>query len=464
MYYFMKRIAYLRALVIAAVLAVAMPMSAQFLRTGYFMEGSSRMQLNPANLPSRGYLDAPALGTLNVGAYTNSLGLQDLINTFDSDGDFYDNPDFYNKLKVANDLGISLSTDIISFGFYRGKNFWSANVGVRFDLEAGIPRNMFDYLRDSPDGDMDNLSSWNNQNYQISNLRLALNSFAEVGVGYARIINDRLTVGGKFNVLLGMGNLDMKINNVQISTTELYDRYGNIDPNANATIDVDASLEANMKGLELTTDDYSGAIDGVEMNGFGIGGYGVGIDLGATYRLLNNLTLSAAVTDLGFISWSKSSSSVVEGDNTQTYDASNMDQFMDRVDGGEVIDFDMFGLQKGNVQKKRSTRLPTTLAVGAEYAFWKNRFSVGGLYTSRWGMNRTLSEVTLSANFRPTTKIGLSASYSMLQSAGKTFGAAIKLGPLTLGTDYLFLGKNTRSVNVFLGLSRTIGKKRPEVD
>ena len=231
-----------------------------------------------------------------------------------------------------------------------------------------------------------------------------------------------------------------------------------------ATIDVDASLEANMKGLELTTDDYSGAIDGVEMNGFGIGGYGVGIDLGATYRLLNNLTLSAAVTDLGFISWSKSSSSVVEGDNTQTYDASNMDQFMDRVDGGEVIDFDMFGLHKGNVQKKRSTRLPTTLAVGAEYAFWKNRFSVGGLYTSRWGMNRTLSEVTLSANFRPTTKIGLSASYSMLQSAGKTFGAAIKLGPLTLGTDYLFLGKNTRSVNVFLGLSRTIGKKRPEVD
>ena len=457
----MKRIAYLRVLVIAAVLAVAMPMSAQFLRTGYFMDGSNRMQLNPANLPTRGYLDVPALGTLNVGAYTNSLGLNDLINTFDSDGEFYDNPDFYNKLKVANDLGISLSTDIISFGFYRGKNFWSANVGVRFDLEAGIPRNMFDYLRNSPDGDMDNLSSWNNQNRPP---RLALNSFAEVGVGYARIINDRLTVGGKFNVLLGMGNLDMKINNVQISTTELYDRYGNVDPNASATIDVDASLEANMKGLELTTDDYSGAIDGVEMNGFGIGGYGVGIDLGATYRLLNNLTLSAAVTDLGFISWSKSSSSVVEGDNTQTYDASNMDQFMDRVDGGEVIDFDMFGLHKGNVQKKRSTRLPTTLAVGAEYAFWKNRFSVGGLYTSRWGMNRTLSEVTLSANFRPTTKIGLSASYSMLQSAGKTFGAAIKLGPLTLGTDYLFLGKNTRSVNVFLGLSRTIGKKRPEVD
>ena len=462
MYYFMKRIAYLRVLVIAAVLGLAMPMSAQFLRTGYFMDGSNRMQLNPANLPSRGYLDVPALGTLNVGAYTNSLGLNDLINTFDSDGDFWDTPDFYNKLKVANNLGVSLSTDIISFGFYRGKNFWSANVGVRLDVEAGIPRNMFDYLRESPDGS-GNLSDWNGKNYRISDLNLGLNAFTEVGVGYARIVNDRLTVGGKFNVLLGVGNLDMNINNIQITSNELYDNYGNINYDAKATIDVNASLEANMKGLELTTD-QDGVIDGVEMNGFGIGGYGVGIDLGATYRLLDNLTVSAAVTDLGFISWSKGSSTVVEGDNTQTYNGNNVGEFLDRVDGGEVIDFDMFGLQKGNVQKKRSTRLPTTLTVGAEYGFWKNRFSVGALSTTRWGMYRTLSELTLSANFRPARAIGLSASYSMLQSAGKTFGAAVKLGPLTIGTDYLFLGKNTRSVNVFMGISMGLGKTRPEVD
>lgn len=462
MYYFMKRIAYLRVLVIAAVLGLAMPMSAQFLRTGYFMDGSNRMQLNPANLPSRGYLDVPALGTLNVGAYTNSLGLNDLINTFDSDGDFWDNPDFYNKLKVANNLGVSLSTDIISFGFYRGKNFWSANVGVRLDVEAGIPRNMFDYLRESPDGS-GNLSDWNGKDYRISDLNLGLNAFTEVGVGYARIVNDRLTVGGKFNVLLGVGNLNMNIDNIQITSHELYDDYGNINYNAEATVDVDANLEANMKGLELTTD-QDGVIDGVEMNGFGIGGYGVGIDLGATYRLLDNLTVSAAVTDLGFISWSKSSSTVVEGDNTQTYNGDNLDEFFDRVDGGEVIDFDMFGLQKGNVQKKRSTRLPTTLTVGAEYGFWKNRFSVGALSTTRWGMYRTLSELTLSANFRPARAIGLSASYSMLQSAGKTFGAAVKLGPLTIGTDYLFLGKNTRSVNVFMGISMGLGKTRPEVD
>ena len=464
MYYFMKRIAYLRVLVIAAVLGLAMPMSAQFLRTGYFMDGSNRMQLNPANLPTRGYLDVPALGTLNVGAYTNSLGLNDLINTFDSDGEFYDNPDFYNKLKTANDLGISLSTDIISFGFYRGKNFWSANVGVRLDVEAGIPKNMFDYLRNSPGEDMNDLSAWNGRNDRISDLSLGLNAFAEVGVGYARIINDRLTVGGKFNVLLGMGNLDMKINNIQITTSELYDRYGNIDPNANATIDVDASLEANMKGLELTTDDYTGAIDGVEMNGFGIGGYGVGIDLGATYRLLDNLTVSAAVLDLGFIKWSEGSSLVAEGHTHESYSAAegNLQDFYDRVSGGDVIDLDLVGLEENAEKKSRTTMLPTTLVLGAEYAFLNNKLSAGILSTTRWGQLNTLSELTLIGTYRPWELLNLSLSYSMLQSAGKSFGLGIKLGPLMLGTDYMYLGKNSRSVNAFIGLSFAIGKSRKE--
>ena len=460
----MKKAFSFRVLAVALLcVGVAVPTSAQFLRTSYFMDGNSKMQLNPAALPDRGYVNMPALGMFNLGAYTNSLGTEDLINVFDSDEDFWNNQDFYNKLKTANDLGVSLSTDLISFGFFRGKNFWSANVGVRLDVEAAIPRNMIDFLRDSPDMDFSNLSDWNNQHYQISGQNLMLNAYAEVGLGYARIINDRLTVGGKFNVLLGMGNLDMRINNVEISSSQLYDGSGNIDPNASAYVDVDASLKANMKGLELTHDGYDGTIDGVDMNGFGVGGYGVGIDLGATYKLLDNLTLSAAVTDLGFISWSKSSSTVIEGDHREEYNASNVNEFMDRVSGGEVIDFDLFGLKDEGAQEKRSTRLPTTLAVGAEYSFFRDKLSAGALYTSRWGMNRTLSELTLSANFRPANAFGVSASYSFLQASGKTFGVALKLGPVMLGTDYLFLSGNTRSVNAFIGMSFSIGKKKPQI-
>ena len=71
-----------------------------------------------------------------------------------------------------------------------------------------------------------------------------------------------------------------------------------------------------------------------------------------------------------------------------------------------------------------------------------------------------MSELTFSANFRPARALNLALSYSMLQTAGKSFGFGIKLGPLMVGTDYMYLGENSRSVNAYLGLSFSMGKSR----
>ena len=38
----------------------------------------------------------------------------------------------------------------------------------------------------------------------------------------------------------------------------------------------------------------------------------------------------------------------------------------------------------------------------------------------------------------------------MLQG-GETFGFAFKVGPLMLGTDYMFFGNNSKHVNAFIG-------------
>ena len=51
-------------------------------------------------------------------------------------------------------------------------------------------------------------------------------------------------------------------------------------------------------------------------------------------------------------------------------------------------------------------------------------------------------------------------SYSMIQSAGKSFGLAVKLGPLFIGTDYMFFGKSTKTVNGFVGISVPLGGKK----
>jgi len=46
------------------------------------------------------------------------------------------------------------------------------------------------------------------------------------------------------------------------------------------------------------------------------------------------------------------------------------------------------------------------------------------------------------------------------QASGKiNLVFAVKLGPLFIGTDYMFFGNNSKSVNGFLGMSFPLGGK-----
>ncbi|RGN40153.1 DUF5723 family protein [Bacteroides oleiciplenus] len=421
-------------------LFVPTAMQAQYLRSSYFMEGSStRMQLNPASQPKRGYVNLPVIGSLTAEVSSNSLGIQDVIDIFDSDGEFYNNDKFYNRLKGMNELNISLNTDVISFGFYKGKSFWSFNVGARVDVDATIPKTMFEYLRAV---DVENFNWEGQQAFNIQNEKLRLNSYIEVGAGYSRAINERLTIGGKAKLLLGAGNINLKINQLYISAKE-----AGID--SELQLKADAYLEASAKGLDL--EEENGYITDLDYNNFGISGYGAGFDLGASYQVMKNLTFSAAILDLGFISWGKSSTQIAESNKNTIINKDNYG------DSSEVLDFELYGLQKKE-NKSRTTSLSPTMVLGGEYGLLDNKLGLGLLSTTRFGQLKTYSELTLSANYRPNTLINASLSYSMIQG-GETFGIAFKVGPLMLGTDYMYFGNNSKHVNAFIGLSIPLGKK-----
>lgn len=187
---------------------------AQFLRTSYFMEGTHyRQQLNPALTPIKGYFNFPMIGSLNATVGSTSLGYQDIIDIIDDGGNFYSNPRFMDRLKDNNRLNVNLNTDILSFGWYKGKNFWSFNVGVRTDIGAELTRNLFTFLNEM-DGVEDN---WRNSAYDISHQQVNINAYAEVGLGFARQINNRLTVGARLKGLIGAANLELNLNNVSMN-------------------------------------------------------------------------------------------------------------------------------------------------------------------------------------------------------------------------------------------------------
>lgn len=432
----------------------------QYLRTSYFMDGAyNRLQLNPALVPSRGFVGIPGLGSINAAVSSNSLGTQDVIDCIGSTDYFFNNDNFYSRLKDMNDVSAAAAVDIINFGFVRGKGFWSFNVGIRVDGDASIHKSMFDYLRETSHDDF----SWSNTDINVQTEKMKAHAYTEIGAGYACQMTDKLTVGARFKVLLGMANMNLEMNNLSVQSN-IPDDYSLGMPAelAEARIQSDAVLECNMRGLELSEktnlDGTRTYVDAMELNSYGVGGYGAGLDLGVTYQLTNQLKLSASVIDLGFISWTKSSSIIARSKGEEVYDGTNYLDFLDRAETSDVVDFDLLGLEIGDEQKARTTRLCPTLVVGVEYAFLNNKLSAGVLSTTRFGLLRTTTELTLSANFRPTSLLGLSASYSMIQSAGKSFGLAFKLGPLMLGTDYMYLGENSKSVNAFIGISVPLAK------
>lgn len=441
---------------------------AQFLRTSYFMEGTHyRQQLNPALAPGRGYLNLPVIGTFNASVNSSTLGYQDVMDIIDNTegGDFFKSDAFINKLDNLNNLNVNLSTDILSAGWYKGKNFWSFNIGLRNDIGASIPKGMFEFMRemDGLSAD-DNLERLSNINQKVGHQSLEINSYAEVGVGLARNITERLTVGARVKALLGVGNLKLDINNITVNSNLSGYNTGDLnDLNGRAEIRVDATLENSSKLIELSEDD--GVIDEIEFGTFGLAGYGLGIDLGASYKLMDKLTLSASLLDLGFMKWSKNNTSVAKATANQSYDLTNSSdryEFVDKVASGEVLNFDMLNMTLDkSAQKDRSTSLTSTLVLGAEYELLGDLLAVGALYTGRFAKPETLNELTLSANIRPKNNLNLALSYSLWQGSGKTFGVAAKLGPIFVGTDYMFFGKDTKNLNAYIGFSLPLNKQKP---
>lgn len=484
-------------LIVVMLLFVSVSVQAQFLRTSYFMEGSHyRMQLNPALTPGRGYFNFPVIGSFNASVNSSSLGYQDVIDIIDnsSDGDYFLSSDFINRLDATNDLNVNLSTDIISAGWYKGKNFWSFNVGLRNDIGASVPKTMFEFMREMNGVDINSID-WSDYNRTVGKESLNINSYAEVGIGFARDITSRLTVGGRVKALLGIGNMKLDINRMAVNTNLQgiadvenldWSRVANDQEYANelagkisgtGRVDVEARLESSFKGLELQENE-NGYVDEIkfESDKLGIAGYGVGIDLGASYKLLDRLTVSASILDLGFMKWSKSSTSVATARSSEDLNfdfnqptlqgkLDEVQRFANVVGSGEVLNYDMLQMQVDeNEAKSRSTSLTSTLVIGAEYALLGDWLTVGALYTSRFAKPKTLNELTFSANIRPANNFNVAASYSVLQASGKTFGVAVKLGPLFVGTDYMYLGENSKNVNAYIGISFPLSKQKTPSD
>lgn len=422
----------LRYMAAALTMAAAiLPTSAQELRTSYFMETSNyRHQMNPA------LLDSPYVGLLfsniNIGM-TGNIGAKQFI--FDTNGlpgytgnyrytTFMDpNVDaktFLNKLHDKNRFDLYLNYNLFSVGFkaWGGVNLLELN--LRSNTNLTLPKGLFEFAK----------TAGEKEHYEFGGLGMRTQNYMELALGHSRDINKQWRVGGKLKFLIGAAYADFTADNVTLDMTE--DAW-RIQSNAQ----VKASL---LKSDVIHEDPSKNSVDGrprvkeLDNFGFSLPGFGMALDLGVTYKPIENLTLSAAITDLGFISWKNTHHASSQGDYTfdgfnNIYIGSDKDQTEDIDDQFAQIGDDleeMFSVYDDGT-KTATQALAATLNVGAEYklpAYDKLKF--GFLYTSRIHGKYSWHQGMLNVGVRPVKWFECNVN-GAVTSTGVTAGGMLSL-------------------------------------
>lgn len=393
------------------------------LKTSYFMEGSYfRTDMNPALAPTRGYIALPMLSGLTGGVYSNYNSYENMY--YESDGTSIGalNPsvpadEFLSKLPNKCVQTIDLNLSLFKWGFYTlNSTFINVGANMRVNYNSVMPKEYFRMMK----GEYEN-------SINIDNMSVDLSQYLETYAGTAIRLGENITIGARFKFLIGLQNGVLNVNKLSVNN-DSYSIHGDLKMNSFMY----DSTQYNGDPDSVIAMDDSFATMKNNLNSFGSA-----IDIGAEVRLLEKkLKLSAAITDLGFITWS--SKSQLRG--SIDCDA-NEDMGVEELLNMEVI----------NTPDKLSdyaTRLATNVNMGAEYNFLGNHFAVGLLSHTRLYRNAIATEFTTSFNVRPTNWMTFTASHTFFN--GNTpgiYGAAVNIHPRAIniffGMDYIGSSKNT---------------------
>lgn len=451
----------------AILFGIATTATAQPLKSAYFLERMPlRHQLNPALIPERGYFTLPVLGNMSMSLssdlnYTTFIYPSDgnKLNTFLSPS--ISAEEFDKKLRDRNVLNADLGLSIISFGFHKWNGFNTFDISLHSSISMTLPGDLFRFLKN---GNEEGTTT----QYDLKDVSAYADAYVEVALGHAHRINDQWAVGAKLKALLGGAQANAHFERLTLTMSEeqwKIESYGVAD--------------LSCAGAQLETDEETGEISGFDFNTdeLGLAGGGAGIDLGVTYTPIENLIVSMAVTDIGFISWNKNLRGVtpegeviydgftgIGSDDYTGEDGESQNVFDDQVD--ELTD-DLKALiefREGDAPSKRTTWLSPALTVGAEYQLLKNHISVGLLSTTRFYKNNTHTSLMGSINFKPFRwfMLGLNGTVSNLDNS---FGAVLNVGPLFIGADIStmrvtpeFIPLGDLAANINFGLSIPLGK------
>ena len=191
--------------------------------------------------------------------------------------------------------------------------------------------------------------------------------YREISFGYSHEINKNLILGAHIKPLFGLSAVEMSFDKFQLNTSR---EVWNLD--MNGSIHTSAPLEVtegkngipdSVKLRDMETQDL------IDTYGLNFSNPGLAVDLGAVYKLNEAWSFSAALNNVGFITWKKDLNSVsVNGQYDFTgpsISALDRDSLGDRYN--DIIDSvkNVIGGKTGN--ERFTTTLSPVMYLGGLY-------------------------------------------------------------------------------------------------
>lgn len=121
--------------------------------------------------------------------------------------------------------------------------------------------------------------------YDMSDLGISSSNYVQLAFGHSRDITDKLRVGGKLKVLMGLAHADVKMTDMHVEMNQ--DKW---------MVSANGEMNMALKGLVVPTKEESGRVienqsqaDLVDWDNIDTDGMGLAVDLGTTYRLMDQV-------------------------------------------------------------------------------------------------------------------------------------------------------------------------------
>ena len=431
-------------IIIVVLLLMPLMAGAQALKGSYFIDNSlNRNKMNPAFAPRTNYFQMPAMGNLYAGVLSN-LDIPTFLYPMNGELVTFLNSQvsvdkFERRLANHPHADAEVSTNLINFGFYtKQHSFWTFDLGIKAGVDVDLPADLFLFLKKG--------TGTSGQSYNIANINAYATASVQAALGYSRDIMKGLRVGAKVRFIAPVTYAALNLENVRLTTSK--DKW---------TVETEGYLHAAMQGLESDipageqTPEIGFDLERMLQNKV-LAGFGYSVDLGAEYvldlpgTLFDGITVSAAVTDLGLVHYSKnavssfSTNGKIDWVGFQDVTMDDMDNFEAALDDFTAKAEDLINLKEEQSEGLVRSTMPNVY-LGVEVPFLKNRMSAGLLYSGRFSHSYYRNELTASLNITPLKWLALGVNYSFLNTA-RTIGGILELTPrkgvnLYLGFDYL---------------------------